>query len=229
MDRGGGILRQRIGCLNRDDEILINDNNNKYKYMSTVLGLIFNDEVIMASNTPMANDERGDACITTVFVYNVEPQVFHVSLTGTYQEIQQFHLKLLAKKIVGAHVSADVFADTCYTILKQLFLSDLRIIAVCFAGGPSLHLISVRGIEQQMGPNSYLIALPASFSAAEYYLANRRFTGSEFFQTKAAAFAFIQNVFGQLPDPGVRLPGATGYDYVSILNPFDSESISNRP
>ncbi len=201
-------------------------------YMSTVLGLIFNDEVIIASNTPIVNNEnpkRGYTCITRIVVYNLEPQVFYVSLTGSDHEIQQFHLKLLTKKIVDAHVAADVFADICYAILKQLFLSDLRIITIYFDGGLSLHLISVRGIERQTGQNSYLIALPASFSPAEYYLVNRRFTGSEFFQTKADAFAFIQNVFEQLPDPRARLSGATGYDYISILNQFDLENICNQP
>jgi hypothetical protein len=196
--------------------------------MSTILGLIFNNEVIIASNIPKLNDENegsAHACVTGIFVYNLEPQIFYVSLTGKYREIQQFNLKLGAANFVGAHVSADVFVSTCYSILRQLSLSDLRIMAVCFDGGPTLYLVSAKGIERQTGQNSYLIAFPASLPVAGYYLLNKRFACSEFFPTKADALAFIQNVFGHLTDTDICLSGGTGYDYLSISNPFDFENI----
>lgn len=165
--------------------------------MGTIVGLICNNEAIIASDTLLSNDngkENTGELIGNIISYNLSPEVFHVGFNGTYEDVEKFNTILNATTFVGTHISAGIFASTCYKILKQQSLSNLTLLIAAFDKKPSLHLISAKGLEEQELENSYLLVLPRSFSKQECQLMDNLFATIETFLCREDAMVFLRKV-----------------------------------
>lgn len=178
--------------------------------MDTVLALIFNNQVLIASCHkiyPMEDDLTEEGCVSRFVSYNFEPELFHLVLTGKDRDVQQFNSKLITTDFPGPAISTEAFVTTCYKIIRQQRLEDLSILIASFHQKPVLHLLSRRGIETESHEGNWLPHLPLSMSSAG---------NSGLWSAQKNIFDLISNIF-RMAAPGCNaLKLANDFHYAFI-------------